>query len=125
MRESGPTSIGSLIFHRILPVDQVISDSTTVRSPILVKGGHCQKIGDIHTSDEIARLVDQAAHLGDRSGVDRCLTIGVDRSGHATDEEALQMRILSAEDCVHADDVALPIERLEVVRHCHEVCFRR
>ena len=50
---------------------------------------------------------------------------GIDRRGHAADEEVLQMRILAAEDRVDLDELALPVERFEIVRHSHEIRFRR
>ena len=59
------------------------------------------------------------------SGVERRLAVGIDRRRHAADEEALQVRVLAAEHRVHLDELALPVERLEVVRHRHQVGFGR
>ena len=59
------------------------------------------------------------------SRVERRLAVGIDRRGHAADEEALQVRVLAAEHGVHLDELALPVERLEVVRHRHQVGFGR
>ena len=58
-------------------------------------------------------------------GVERRLAVGIDRRRHAADEEALQVRVLPAEHRVHLDELALPVERFEVVRHGHQVRFGR
>ena len=64
-------------------------------------------------------------HRGQRVGVERGLLVQIDRRRHAADEEALEVRVLAAEDRVDLDHLALPLERLEVVRDRHEVRLRR
>jgi hypothetical protein len=41
------------------------------------------------------------------------------------DDQEIRMRVLAAEDRVHLGDIALPRERLEIVRHGHQVGLRR
>ena len=64
---------------------------------------------------------DQLMQRCNRVHVERRLRIGVDRRRHAADEEALQVRILAAQDGVDLDEAPLPVERLEVMRHGHEI----
>jgi hypothetical protein len=53
------------------------------------------------------------------------LRIRIDRGRHAADQEALQMRVLAAEDGVDLDEAALPVERFQIVRDGHEIGLRR
>jgi hypothetical protein len=55
--------------------------------------------------------MDQLPHGGDRRDVDRRLLVRIDRRRHATDQKALQVRILAAQHRVHLDEVPLPAER--------------
>ena len=51
--------------------------------------------------------------------------VGVDGRRHAADEKALEVRVLSAEHRVHLDELALPVERLEIVGDGQEVGLGR
>ncbi len=65
------------------------------------------------------------AQRRDGADVERRLRVRIDRRRHAADEEALQVRVLAAEDRVQLDELALPVERLEVVRDRHQVRLGR
>ena len=50
---------------------------------------------------------------------------GSTRHRHPADEVGLRVGILAAQDGVDLDDFALPVQRLQVVRHGHQVGFGR
>ncbi len=63
--------------------------------------------------------------MGDRVGVERRLLVRIHGRRHPADQEALEVRVLAPEDRVDLDHLALPVERLEVVRDRHQVRLRR
>ena len=60
-----------------------------------------------------------------RSGLIGLWAVGVQRRGHPAHEEGLRVRVLAAQDGVDADHVALPLERLQVVRDGEQVLLGR
>ena len=67
---------------------------------------------------------DHVADVGQPLGVDRRGVVQVDGARHPAHQE-VRVRVLAAEDRVQPDDVALPVERLEVVRHGEQVHLGR
>ena len=74
--------------------------------------------------DECLGPLDHPGDVRHALGVDRAALSGIDRGGHAADEE-VRMGVLSTEDRVQANYVPLPVERLQVVGHGQEVDFGR
>ena len=64
------------------------------------------------------------ADLIDRGGAGPRAAVHADRGGRAADQE-IRVRILAAEDGLQLRDLALPRERIEIMRHRHEVRLRR
>jgi hypothetical protein len=57
-------------------------------------------------------------------GADGTGAVQVDRTGHAA-HQPVRVRVLAAEDGVDLDDLLLEVQRLQVVRHRHQVGFGR
>ena len=93
--------------------------------PILVERRNREQVRDVDLRHELARRGDERFQLRDRVHVDRRLAVGIDRRGHAANQEALQVRVLAAQHRVHLDELALPVEGLEVMRQREQVRFRR
>ena len=110
---------------RVLAEHQVVADATAVTGPVLVERRDREQVGDVDLGHEVASRGGERLELGDRVSVQRRLAVGIHRRGHAADQEALQVRVLAAEHGVHLDELALPVERLEIVRDGHQVRFRR
>ncbi len=113
------------VVQGVLPVDEVVAHAAPVARPVLVERGHREQIGDVDPGHEVAGLRHQPAHESDRAHVDRGLLVGVHGGGHAAHQEALEVRVLAPEHGVDLDDLALPVERFEVVGHGHEVGLGR
>ena len=109
-------------------VGEEVAHAFALRCPVLVETGDGQRIRHIHLIHEFAHLVDDVLHLGQPHHVERggafVFRIDADGAGHAADHE-VGMRVLAAEDGVQLDHVALPGERVEVMRQCHQIGFRR
>ena len=126
MMPCGKNSVGRAVSSSgYSPNDQVVAHALAVASPVLVEGGDRQEIGNVDPRDEVARAGDELLQAGDRARVQGRLTVWIDRRRHATHQETLQMGVLAAEHRVHLDELALPVERLEIVRDRHQVGLGR
>jgi hypothetical protein len=56
--------------------------------------------------------------------VDGGVRVQVDRAGRAADDE-VRVRVLATENSVQSCHIALPFERIEVMRNGHQVGLRR
>ncbi len=93
--------------------------------PVLVEGGDGHQIWQIDVVRELDAACDDAVDEIEPLHVDAggsARLIHVDRVRHTTDQP-VRMRVLAAEHGMNLDDVLLEIERLEVMRHRHEVRF--
>ena len=116
---------GSFIaVRREVAVAQEVAEPFTLRRPVLVEAGDRQRVRHVDLVDELAHARDDVLHLRQPLGVDRRVRVEVDRVRHAADHE-VRVRVLAAEDRVQLRDVALPGERVEVVRDRHQVRLRR
>ena len=109
------------VVHGVVAVDEVVAHAGALPCPVLVEAGDGEEVGDIYPADEVARLADEPLEPRDGAHVDGSLLVGIDRRGHATDEEALKVRVLASQHGVHLDKFALPVERLQIVGDGHEV----
>ena len=105
------------VVHRIIAIGHVIADAGAERCPILVEGSNGDHVRDIDAADEGDAIGHQVIQGCDRVHIERCLRVGIDRRRHAADKEALQVRILSAQNGMDLDEATLPVERLQVMRH--------
>ncbi len=110
---------------RKLTVSQKVAQPRAITRPVLVERRDGEQIGYVHFFDELPRLRQPLFHQRDLVRVDGILTVGINRNGHPADQIRLQMRILGAEQGVDANNLALPIERFQIVRDRHQVCFGR
>ena len=103
---------------------QEIAQAFAAGEPVLVEAGDRERVGHVDLLDEGLHLVDDVLHLRQPLRVDRRIGVQVDRARHAADDE-VRVRVLAAEDRVQAGNVALPFERVEIVRDGHQVRFGR
>src|SRR5262249_48674057 len=89
--------------------------------PILVERSHGEEIGNVDADHEVASLGNEFLQSRDGSCIQGCLTVWIDWRGHSADEKALKMRVLAAKNRMHLDELSLPVQRFEVVRHGHKV----
>ena len=106
-----------------------ISGAFAGLEPVLVEGGDRERVRYIDLIDEFAHLLDDLRDLLQPHGIDRraagpLAAVHADRGGRAADQE-IRVRILAAEDGQQLCDLALPGERIEIMRNGHEVGFRR
>jgi hypothetical protein len=106
------------------PKHHVVAHASAIAGPVLIEGCHCEEIRDVDLGHEFLGPGDQLFERRDGLDVERGLLIRIHRGGHTADQEALEMRVLAAEDRVYLDELALPFERLEIMRDGHQVCRR-
>ena len=94
-------------------------------SPVFVERRDREHVRDVHLAHELLGFRDDLLERCDRVNVERGLCVRVDGSRHTAHQEALEVRVLAAEDGVHLDELPLPLERFEIVRERHEVSGRR
>ena len=97
--------------------------------PVLVKATDGEQVGYIDLGDELAHQGDDLGdllqpHLVDRGRRGARARMHADGRGNAPDEH-VRMRILAAEDGLQLHDLTLPGERVQVMRHGHEVGLGR
>ena len=93
--------------------------------PLGVGRGQEHDVGQVDLLDERPHGGEPLAQEADALGVDGLRAAGVQRRGHPAHEEGLRVRVLAAQDGVDADHVALPLERLQVVRDEQQVLLGR
>ena len=126
---------------------QEIAAGVANTAPFLVERCNGKQVGDVNLIDEFLHLLDDVLHGLQSEHVDcggilpatevrsTCLPtshpaasrlIHLHRNGrrHATDNK-VGMRVLAAKNGMQLDDITLPGKRFQVVRHGHEVGFRR
>ncbi len=97
--------------------------------PVLVERRDGQGVGQVHLIDEVAHLFDDGGHLlqahfVDGGGTGSRAGMHAD-GGRSAAHQHIGMRILAAENRLQLHHLALPGERIEIVRHSHEVRLRR
>jgi hypothetical protein len=110
---------------REVPVRQVVADPGAIAGPVLVEGGDGEHVGDVDVVDELLGFLDQLGHLGEAARGERRGGVRVDAHPHPADDVRLGMGVLAAEQRLDLDDVALPLERLQVVGDGQQVCLGR
>ena len=106
-------------------VGEVVLVAGAELRPVRVEAATAMHVRDVDLLHEVAHLLDALGDEGDPLPVDDVGRVRVHRRRHAADEVRLEVRVLAAEDRVDLDDLALPVERLEVVRHRQQVGLGR
>jgi hypothetical protein len=106
-------------------VGQKVADALTQASPVLVKGGNQQQVGDVDLFDKLPRLSRQRPELSDALRIDGVLFGWVHGHRHATHQIGLGMRVFASQQGVDLDDLALPVQRLQIVGDGQQVSFGR
>ena len=106
------------------PHGEVVARAAADGRPLLVEAGDRHQVGPVHLLHEPLGPRDHVVDVGQPRGVDRRRLVEIDRRGHPAHQE-IRVRVLAAEDRVQPDHVALPVERLEVVRHREQVHLGR
>ena len=93
------------------------------RTPILVEPGDGKRIRNIDLIDKFPYFGDDILHLRKVLGIDCRIRVEINRGWNAADHE-IRVRVLAAEDSMQFDNVSLPRQGLEIMRHRHEIGFR-
>ena len=111
-------AVGFLGGLREFTVDQEVGGSTDL-APVFVESGHRQNVGDVDVVDEVHGLLPEVLELGNAVGGE------VRGTGHAAHYQALDVRILAAENGMQARGAGLLPKGLEIVLYGEQVHFGR
>ena len=109
--------------QREIAVGHEIPQTFTHAGPIEIERGHRQNVRQIDAQNKILGFAEQTEQESDLVGIDGLFAVGVHRAGHPTDQVGLQVGVFGTQDGMRFDDIALPVKRLEIVRHRHQVGF--
>ena len=111
--------------HGKVPIGHIVAQPTANSRPVLVEGSHRQQVGDMDPLDKVPGFGKELLYQRQLGGVDGILAIGIHRAGHAAHQVGLGVGILGPKDGLDADHVPLPVQRLQVVGHRHQIGLRR
>ena len=109
---------------RNIAVGHVAAQASAVFGPFRIERSDGQQVGNVQALDNLLRLNDEVVHHVQPLHVDGVVTLQIDRRRDAA-HQIVRMRILAAENGVDLDDFLLPLEGFQIVRHRHQVRFRR
>gem|GEM_PF-7086711 len=107
-----------------IAVSQVVAEPPADGSPFRVEGSYRQKVRQVEVLHHRHGLLDEPLHHVQALHVDGVVAFEIDGAGHAP-HEVVGVGVLATEDRVDFDDFLLPAQRLQVMRHRHEVRLGR
>jgi hypothetical protein len=122
---AGQGELGALGVHRDVRHGQVVGDAGADLGPVGVEGADRGDVDQVHVLDEVGQLVDEALDRHQALDGQHRLRVGGDRIGDAAHGDVLDVRGLGAEDRDDLVGLALHFQRLQVVRHGHQVHLGR
>ena len=124
-RAAGQVELRALRVERQVGHGEVVRHAGAVAEPVRIHRGDGADVDEVDLLDERAHLVEDVLDREELVHVERGLVVEVDGVGHAADGEVLDVRRLAAEDRDDLVDLALVLERLQVVRDREQVHLRR
>ncbi len=112
--------------RRHVAVRHEIAEPFAIAEPLLVEAGNREHVGNVDLLDEGIGTSRKLIKERDAFRInDGFRLVAIDCGRHPTHEKRLQVRILTAQDRVDANEIPLHVERFDVMRDRKQVRFRR